>query len=185
MGRAPRQPRDGEGSHGPCSSAATRWRGVPWGRAPWQPRDGEGVHGCLERGCNFVHYDNPVPVVAAIVEIEDSVILVRSHGWPESWYGLVTGFLERKESPEDGILREVEEELGLQGELMGLIGVYGFARMNQVIIAYHLEAEGSIVLNEELDDYKLVEKKDIVPWNMGTGLALKDYLASLNQSPHH
>ena len=61
-----------------------------------------------------------------------------------------------------------------------LIGAYGFEQMNQVIIAYHCEAEGSIVLNEELDNYKLVKKKDIVPWDMGTGLALKDYLASLN-----
>jgi hypothetical protein len=61
-----------------------------------------------------------------------------------------------------------------------LIGAYGFEQMNQVIIAYHLEATGEIRINEELDDYKLMEKSDIKPWDMGTGLALKDYLQSLN-----
>ena len=98
---------------------------------------------------------------------------------------MITGFLEQGEDPAEAMVRETKEELNLTVTAQRLIGAYGFEQMNQVIIAYHCEAEGSIVLNEELDDYKLVEKKDIVPWDMGTGLALKDYLASLNQSPHH
>ena len=33
--------------------------------------------------------------------------------------------------------REVAEELGLTGEIVSLIGVYGFESRNEVIVAYH------------------------------------------------
>ena len=38
---------------------------------------------------------------------------------------------------------QVKEELGLDAELVELVGVYDFARMNQIIIAYHVYAYGA------------------------------------------
>src|SRR5262249_15538389 len=76
--------------------------------------------------CRFVHWRNPVPVVAAVVERADRVVLVHSIGRPAGWYGLVAGFLERGEHPESAIVREVAEELGLEGRLESTIGVYPF-----------------------------------------------------------
>ncbi|MFL5318121.1 MAG: NUDIX hydrolase [Myxococcaceae bacterium] len=128
--------------------------------------------------CSYVHYDNPTPVVAAIVEMGDSVVLVRNKGWPEKWLGLVTGFLERGESPDAAVLREVKEELGLDAQLVSLIGAYGFAEMNQVIIAYHLRASGEIVLGDELESHKLVRVEKLQPWPFGTGKAVADWLAA-------
>src|SRR5579883_3126016 len=98
--------------------------------------------------CGEITYLSPVPVVAAIVERDGKIILVRGHGWPETWYGLVTGFLEPNESPEDAAKREVAEELGLGADSIRLIGAYAFPRMNQVIIAYHMCASGAIMLDE-------------------------------------
>ncbi len=141
-------------------------------------RDGVLRLSCQIEACGFVHYDNPTPVVAAIVEHSDDVILVRSHGWPDEWYGLVTGFLERKEAPEVGVLREVKEELGLDAELIGLVGVYPFAQMNQVIIAYHVRAHGEIKLGEELAGFKSVSIDVLKPWPLATGLAVRDWLAA-------
>jgi NADH pyrophosphatase NudC (nudix superfamily) len=103
---------------------------------------------------------------------------VRGHGWPESWYGLVTGFLEPEESPEAAARREVAEELGLTVSDSRLVGAYPFARMNQVIIAYHLLADGEIVLDEnELAGFKAVPLERLRPWDFGTGAAVKDFLA--------
>ena len=73
---------------------------------------------CASESCDYVFYDNPAPVVAALVEHGQTVLLVRNKGWPEKWYGLVSGFLEKGESPEDGVLREVKEEVGLKGEIV-------------------------------------------------------------------
>ena len=128
--------------------------------------------------CDYVFYDNPVPVVAALVEHEGEVILARNKGWPETWYGLVTGFLERGETSEEGVLRELKEELDLDGEIVALIGVYSFFRMNQVIVAYHVRAEGTITLGEELADYKRILPEKLRPWPMGTGQAVSDWLAA-------
>jgi NADH pyrophosphatase NudC (nudix superfamily) len=134
-------------------------------------------------GCGFVHYDNPLPVVAAVVEHDGLVVLARNRAWPETWYALVAGFLERDESPEQAVRREVGEELGLAASEATLIGVYPFHRMNQVIIAYHVVASGEITLNEELVDYKRVELARCTAWKAGTGLALRDWLRSRGFEP--
>lgn len=134
---------------------------------------------------DWVHWDNPVPVVAAVVERNEHVVLVQSHGWPKEWFGLVTGFLERDETPEEAVLREVKEELGLEATMGRFLGLYPFFYRNQLIIAYHVEAhEGDIVLEEaELAAYREVPLAKARPWRAGTGYALADWLASRGYSP--
>ena len=132
---------------------------------------------CSSSECNYVFWNNPVPVIAAVIEHRNKILLVRNRGWPEDMYGLVTGFLERNESPEEGILREVAEELGLTGESARLIGAYAFFEMNQLLVAYHVVARGDIVLGEEIAEVKAVEPERLKPWAFGTGLALRDWLA--------
>lgn len=128
--------------------------------------------------CGWIFYDNPLPVVAAIVEHEGEILLVRQRGWPEKWFGLVTGFLEKGEAPEAGVLRELREELGLDGEVESLIGAYGFEQRNELIVAYHVRASGEIRLGDELEAYKRVAVDKLRPWPFGTGLAVRDWLAS-------
>lgn len=112
-------------------------------------------------------------------------MLVRSHGWPEDWYGLVTGFLEPGESPEDAILREVKEEIGIDARLERYLGAYPFAQINQIILAYHVMGEaGPIRLCEdELTDHKEVAIEKLRPWSRGTGPAVRDWLASRGLHP--
>jgi NADH pyrophosphatase NudC (nudix superfamily) len=141
---------------------------------------------CPASACGYVAWNNPIPVVAGIVEREGGVFLVRSHGWPETWYGLVAGFLEGGETPEQGVLREVEEELGLTPmSAPRLIGSYPFEQMNQIIFTYHLEAaEGEIRLCErELADYRFVPLAKLKPWSRGTGPALRDWLVERGYEP--
>lgn len=140
--------------------------------------DHESRLACSDESCGFVLWDNPVPVVAGIVEHEDNVILIQNKGWPSSWWGPVTGFLERGETAEDGIVREVSEELGLRAEVQSLVGIYSFFRMNQVIIAYHLIAHGDIIQGEELAAYKPVPIAKLKGWDSATGQAVGDWLAS-------
>ncbi|MFT5063066.1 MAG: NAD+ diphosphatase [Gammaproteobacteria bacterium] len=133
---------------------------------------------CSSMECQFVHFENPTPVVAAIVEHEGEIILAHNVAWPADWYALVTGFLERNEIPHEAVLREVKEELNLDGRVESFIGHYAFPRMNQLIIAYHVVATGEIKLNHELDDYKRVPPEEVVPWGAGTGEAVADWLKS-------
>ncbi len=126
--------------------------------------------------CGFVHYDNPTPVAAMVVEYEEKILLAHNRAWQGSFYGLITGFVDHREAPADCAVREVKEELDLDADPPTLIGVYPFERLNQIIIGFHVRATGTIRLNEELDRYKLVEPGDCVAWPTGTGYTLRDWL---------
>ncbi|MCG6969880.1 MAG: NUDIX domain-containing protein [Gammaproteobacteria bacterium] len=115
---------------------------------------------CRQPDCGFVFWDNPVPVVAAIVEYNDHIVLARNAQWPQGVFSMITGYLERNESPESAVLREVKEELGLDGQLKGFIGHYAFARKNQLILAYAVNASGEIQLNHEIAEVKLVARDE-------------------------
>jgi len=136
--------------------------------------------------CNWTHWNNPTPVLAAVVECADRdgrVLLARNAAWSGRMFALITGFLEAGESPEHGIRREVLEETSLQVDGLTLIGVYEFERMNQIIIAYHALARGEIKLSPELAEYKLFAPQDIICWPAGTGYALADWLRSRGHEP--
>ncbi len=127
--------------------------------------------------CGYIFYDNPLPVVAAIVEYDnDTVILVQSIGWPADWFGIVAGFLEKGEEPDAAILREVKEETGLDAEIVEHLGLYTFYQRNEIISTYHVRATGEIRMDtEELQAYQVVPIGKIKPWPLGTGPAMKTW----------
>jgi NAD+ diphosphatase len=128
--------------------------------------------------CGFVHYDNPIPIVAVVVEYQGKVVLAHNRAWEQPFYGVITGFVDRGESPEQCAVREAKEELNLDAKPATLVGVYPSTAMNQIIIGYHVEATGEIALNEELDDFKLVSPEKCIAPNVGTGYVLRDWLRS-------
>lgn len=131
---------------------------------------------CVADGCGFVHWNNPLPVVAAIVEYEGRILLARNAAWPEGMFALITGFLEADETPEQGIVRELREETSLVAESVELVGVYEFMRKNELIVAYHVKANGTVSLSPELLEYRLVEPAKLRPWRAGTGYAVADWM---------
>ncbi len=134
-------------------------------------------------GCGFTHWNNPTPVLAAIVELDGQVLLARNAAWPGRMFGLITGFMEAGETPEDGIRREIAEETGLRVSALDLVGVHDFQRMNQVIITYHAVAHGEVRLSPELAEYKLMAPQQVRCWPAGTGMALAEWLRSRGHEP--
>ena len=137
-------------------------------------------------GCDWTHWNNPTPVLAAVIELADregQLLLARNAAWPGQFFGLITGFMEAGETPQEGIAREVAEETSLSVDSLSLIGVYDFQRMNQVIIAYHAVARGEIVLSPELVEYRTVAPDAVRCWRAGTGYALADWLRGRGLEP--
>ncbi|HET9822787.1 MAG TPA: NUDIX domain-containing protein [Burkholderiaceae bacterium] len=155
--------------------------------APVELAEDGGVRTRLRCGaCGFTHWNNPTPVLAAVVECADRggrLLLARNAAWSGRMFALITGFMEAGESPEEGIRREVEEETGLAVDAVSLIGVYDFQRMNQVIIAYHALAHGDIRLSPELAEYRLFAPSEVRCWPAGTGHALADWLRARGYEP--
>jgi NAD+ diphosphatase len=138
--------------------------------------DGKERLACISDTCDFVFWDNPLPVVAAIIEKNGNVLLARNKQWPEKIFGLITGFLEKGETPETAVKREIKEELGLDSEIIELIGVYSFFEQNQLIMAYYLSAAGEIKLGDELAEIRMIPPAKLRPWPFGAGYAVRDWL---------
>jgi NAD+ diphosphatase len=135
------------------------------------------------RACNWTHWNNPTPVLAAVIQYQDKILLARNAAWQGKMYALITGFMEAGETPQEGIAREIKEETNLDVRELSLIGVYDFQRMNQVIIAYHALAEGEVRLSRELVDYRLYDYDAVKCWPGGTGYALADWLRGRGLEP--
>ena len=134
-------------------------------------------------GCDYTHWNNPTPVLAAVVEYQGKILLARNAAWTGEKFALITGFMEAGETPDGGIAREISEETNLQTSALKLFGVYDFQRMNQVIIAYHAVCHGEVRLSPELVDYRLYAFEDVLCWPAGTGYALAEFLRSRGHEP--
>ncbi len=86
--------------------------------------------------CDFTHWNNPTPVLAAVIEYHGQILLARNAAWPGKMFALITGFMEAGETPQEGIAREIAEETSLVTDALTLIGVYDFQRMNQIIFFF-------------------------------------------------
>lgn len=62
---------------------------------------------------------------AGVFFAADGTVLVQRHVYRHQYpWGLPAGFLNAGEAPEDGVVRELKEEIGLDGRAAGIIGVY-------------------------------------------------------------
>jgi NAD+ diphosphatase len=136
---------------------------------------------CLS--CEWTHWNNPTPVLGAIVQRGEHVVLARNAAWQGKRFALITGFMEANETPQEGITREIKEETNLDVTSLSLVGVYEFVKKNQVLIVYHAHASGDIRLSPELAEYQLFRPSEIICWPAGTGHAVADWQRGLGIEP--
>lgn len=143
--------------------------------------DGLERRACRSPGCGFVHWNNPLPVVAAIVQHQNNIILARNVKWPSGLFSLITGFLESQETPEQAVIREVQEELGLDAQIGGFIGHYSFFKMNQLILAFWVTATGTVKIGDEIAEVEFISRQNLKPERFAklalTAAIVKDWLA--------
>lgn len=137
---------------------------------------------CDKNKCGFVHWDNPVPVVAALVQYRGNYVIARNAKWPKGVFSLVTGYLERGETPEQAVVREVSEELGLTGEVTRHIGNYSFVEKNELILCYEVAASGTVRINNELAEVKQLSPTQLAEYDFGplyiTKSIVKDWITA-------
>ncbi len=91
--------------------------------------------------------------VAACVIHDERILLVQeAEGSHQGLWGLPKGFVEEGESPSAAAIRELEEECGITGEILGIIGIRECVRNGQtaVFLAYLIRPHSlDIVSNSE------------------------------------
>jgi len=87
--------------------------------------------------CGYVAYQNPKIVVGSVVRHDGKILMCRRAIEPRrGFWTIPAGYLELRETPEDGARREAREEAGAELELDGLLAVYTVARLSQVQLIY-------------------------------------------------
>lgn len=117
--------------------------------------------------CGFVHWNNPTPVVTVLLRYGAGYLLSRNAGWPDGVFSMMSGFVEANETPEQTVVREAAEELGLTVDRLQLIGHYPFEKFNQLVIAYAAEASGELRLNEEIAEVRQVSTGELTNYDFG------------------
>lgn len=75
------------------------------------------------RSCSFTYYHNVAAAVAAILELDGKILLIRRAKEPgKGKLDLPGGFVDPDETAEEALKREVREELGIDMEAVNYVG---------------------------------------------------------------
>ncbi len=92
-------------------------------------------HVCSE--CDIIYYQNPKMVVGTIPEWEDKILLCKRAIEPRiGLWTLPAGFMENRETSQQGALRETEEEANAHVELTGLYTLFNLPHISQVYLLF-------------------------------------------------
>ena len=90
----------------------------------------------------------------AIIRDETGRVLL-SRRADSGWWNLPGGGVEPHESVEEGIIREVREETGLEVDVGRLIGVYSKPQKHEVVLTFECHIKGgTIITTEEADHHE-------------------------------
>jgi len=132
--------------------------------------------------CGYGAYYNPKPVASAIPRDEQGrIVLLRRAFEPGAGrWTFPGGFVDLGESVEEAAKRETREELEMDVELDGLIGVYSRADERVVLVVFSAKALGPPRTTEEATEVRAYPPGEL-PWDelafWSTELALRDALA--------
>jgi len=133
--------------------------------------------------CDYGAYYNPKPVACTIPRDADGRIwlLRRALDPGRGLWTFPGGFVDLGESVEDGARRETREEMGIEIELGGLVGVYSRADDRIALIVYEGRALGVPEALDEALEVRAFAAAE-VPWSelafWSTERALRDSIAA-------
>ncbi len=159
-------------------------RQQPEGRFTRQVPEGETLPRLVCKDCGFIDYENPKVVVGSVACWEGRILLCRRSINPrKGFWTLPAGYLEIGETPEEGALREANEEANASLELETLLAVYSIPRISQVQLIYRARLlDPNVSAGEETEELDLFKWEDI-PWQEiafpSVRWALQDHRAML------
>jgi ADP-ribose pyrophosphatase YjhB (NUDIX family) len=133
--------------------------------------------------CGYAAFYNPKPVAGAIPREADGRIWLLRRGFDPA-AGLWTfpgGFVDLGESVEDAARREAREELEIDVELTGLVGVYSRPQDRVLLVVFDAIAHGEPRPTDEAPEIRAFAPGEL-PWEelafWSTEQALRDLLDS-------
>ncbi|NOX35116.1 MAG: NUDIX hydrolase [Deltaproteobacteria bacterium] len=121
---------------------------------------------CVCTNCGEVHYSNPKMVVGCIPELNGRVLLCKRNIEPQKGkWTLPAGYLENKESVQDGALRETKEETMADVDIIAPYRLFNIVFVSQVYLMFRaIIKSDKFGPTKESTDVRLFSEKDI-PWD--------------------
>jgi len=118
--------------------------------------------------CGWIFYDNPVPAAVAIVRGPRGILLARRARPPhQDTWDLPGGFLEAGEDPEQGLRRELREELGAVATAVRFhcfaLDRYGPGGIHILAIVYVARLRGTPTARSDVAEVRWFAL-DAIPW---------------------
>ena len=85
-----------------------------------------------------------VTAAGIILDSEDRVLLLKHRFRSGSGWGIPGGFIEADEQPEDGLRRELQEEIGFELQALKLYKARTFEGTRQIEIIFSGRAQGAV-----------------------------------------
>jgi NAD+ diphosphatase len=104
--------------------------------------------------CGLLHFPRLAPAIIVLVERGNKLLLARSRHFPSGMYSVIAGFVESGESLEEAVVRELNEEVGLDVKEIQYFGSQPWPFPHSLMIGFTATyASGEILLNdEEIED---------------------------------
>ena len=116
--------------------------------------------------CPHVHYENPKVVVGCIPVFEDKILMCKRNIEPRKGkWTLPAGYLENKESVQDGAARETLEETRAHVRIIELYRLFNIVFVDQIYMMFRARMEDEIFgPTGESSEVRLFKEADI-PWD--------------------
>lgn len=115
--------------------------------------------------CGFINWINPKPVVSILLARRGKVLMLQRANEPlRNYWVLPGGFIRIDETPQEAIIRETKEEIGIVPQLKRIIGVYRIdndPRGIHLDIIYEGSFTGNITLSRESGSYNFFDPKNL------------------------
>lgn len=99
--------------------------------------EGDNMKRFVCQECKTIHYQNPRVIVGCLPVYQDKIIICKRAIDPcKGLWNLPAGFMENGERAEDGALRELKEETGLDGQIIKLHCIYSIPHVNQIYLIF-------------------------------------------------
>jgi ADP-ribose pyrophosphatase YjhB (NUDIX family) len=132
--------------------------------------------------CGYGAFYNPKPVACTITatDSDDIILLQRGFEPNRGLWSMPGGFVDLGESVEQAAIRETKEEIAVDVDITGLVGVYSRSSDRIVVVVYAARTQGTPTRTEEALEVQAF-RPTTIPWDelafWSDGRALRDYLS--------